>query len=255
MRKVTQNQVVRALHEVGVQVGDGLLVHSALQLLGLPEMGIGIYLDAMFEVLGTKGTVVVPTFNFTFTGGEDYDPQRAPSVGMGVFSEYIRQHPEALRTTHPMQSYAAIGKYAVELAACDTPSAFDDGSAVDRMLNLGFKLLLLGADIQAVSTLHYSEQRAGVPYRYWKDFSGRILRDGEWQEATYRMFARDMEIDARLEIYKIQNILESKGGWSSVKFNYGVISLCSLVEFISITDMLLAQDPWVFVTNLPEELK
>jgi aminoglycoside 3-N-acetyltransferase len=140
----------------------------------------------------------------------------------------------------------------LELAACDTPSAFDDGSAVDRMMDLDFKLLLLGADIQASALLHYSEQRAGVPYRFWKDFSGQIKRGEIWEKATYRMFVRDMDIDARLEIHPIQYAMEEKGQWASQNLNYGTISLCSLKDFVATTDQLLAEDPWVFVTNLPE---
>lgn len=252
MDEVRTDDIIEALEGVGVKRGDGLLVHSALQFFGRPEGGIEIYLSALQDVLGEEGTIVVPTFNFSFASGEDYDPTTAPAVGMGAFSELVRQQPDALRTSHPMQSFAVTGKYAAELAACDTPSAFDGGSAVDRMMELGFKLLLLGADIQASAILHYSEQRASVPYRYWKDFNGRIKRGDTWEEATYRMFVRDMTVDARLEIYAIQDAMEKKGQWASRKLNYGTISLCSLKDFTATADQLLAEDPWAFVTNLPE---
>jgi aminoglycoside 3-N-acetyltransferase len=254
MREVTLPQIVDALQGVGVKRGDGLLIHSALQFFGRPAGGIEIYLSALQEIMGEEGTIAVPTFNFSFANGEDYDPGTAPSVGMGSFSEYIRQHPDALRTTHPMQSFAVMGKWASELAACETPSAFDDGSAVDRMMELDFKLLLLGADIQASAIFHYSEQRAEVPYRFWKDFSGRIKRGEAWEQATYRMFVRDMEIDAQLVIHTIQDAMEQKGQWSSQKLNYGIISLCSLRDFAATADEFLAEDPWVFVTNLFEDI-
>ncbi len=252
MREVTLPQIIEVLHKVGVKVGDGLLIHSALQFFGRPVGGIEIYFAALQEVLGADGTMVVPTFNFAFARGEDYDPATTPSVGMGAFSEYFRRKPQAVRTTHPMQSFAAMGKWASELAACNTPSAFDDGSAVDRMLVLDFKLLLLGADIQASAIFHYSEQRAGVPYRYWKDFTGRIKRGGKWEQATYRMFVRDMNIDAQIAAYPIQDVLEEKGQWTSEKLNYGTVSLCALKDFVAVEDQFLAENPWVFVTNLPE---
>ena len=41
------------LKAIGVQPGDGLLVHSALQFLGKPESGLQTYLAAFLEVLGT----------------------------------------------------------------------------------------------------------------------------------------------------------------------------------------------------------
>lgn len=246
---VSKKTLVALLGEIGVQTGDGLLVHSALQFLGQPENGPATYLQALQEVLGAEGTIAVPTFNFGFARGEEYDPASTPAVGMGALSEYVRQQPAAKRTAHPMQSLAIVGRYAVELAALDTPSAFDDGSAFERMLALDFKLLLLGASVNAASILHYSEQRAEVPYRYWKDFNGRIHRDGEWHQHTYRMFVRDLESDPQLEISAIQQLLEERGQWHSQRLNYGDIVQCRLADFVAAADELLADDPWAFVTN------
>ena len=257
MQEVSRQEIIDCLQQVGIAEGDGLLVHSALQFLGRPRGGVEMYLDALDDVTGivgiqAAGTLAVPTFNFDFAKNVEYDPASAPSVGMGAFSEFVRQHPEARRTTHPMQSFALIGARAADLAVMDTPSAFDDNSAVDRMLSEDFKLLLLGADIQAVSALHYSEQRVGVPYRYWKTFAGKIRRKGGWQDVEYKMYVRDMDIDARLEIYEIETELRARGQWQSVKLNYGHIAACRLRDFTDVTTELLAADPWRFVTNRPE---
>jgi aminoglycoside N3'-acetyltransferase len=240
-----------ALLAVGVGPGDGLLVHSALQLLGQPEGGLQMIYDAISNLIGPEGTLAVPTFPFSFSRGLDYDPQTTPSTGMGVFSEFVRQLSGAQRTPHPMQSLAVIGKHASDLAGRDTLSAFDGGSAFDRMLDLGFKLLLLGADIQAASIVHYSEQRAQVPYRYWKDFTGRIrLHDG-WQTKTYRMYVRDMEVDAQLRLTPIQHALEAGGQWRVAVLNFGEVACCTLAAFVVAADSLLAADLWALVANRP----
>jgi aminoglycoside N3'-acetyltransferase len=120
------------------------------------------------------GTLAVPTFNFAFARGEPFDLRNTPSVGMGAFSEYIRQRASARRPPHLLQSIAVIGRYVDDLASRDTPAAFDPGSPFDRMLELDFKILLLGADVQAISLLHWVEQRLQVPYRYWKVFRGPV---------------------------------------------------------------------------------
>jgi aminoglycoside 3-N-acetyltransferase len=251
MREVTLQQVMDSLQTMGIRAGDGLLVHSAIQFLGHPVGGTGLYLEAIQHVVSPQGTIAVPTFNFAFARGERYDPQNTPSQGMGVFSEYIRQQPAARRTTHPMQSLAVIGRYTHELARLDTPGAFDDGSAFDRMLQLDFKLLLLGADIQYAAMVHYSEQRANVPYRYWKDFTGEILIANGWQTRTYRMFVRDLQIDPYLVLRPIQEVLEARQQWASQPLNYGQIAACRLQDFVAATDHLLAQNPWVLVQNPP----
>lgn len=249
MREVTQTQIETCLQSLSLQKGDGLLVHSAVQFLGRPVGGVGIYLDAILKVIGNKGTLAAPVFNFAFARGEAYDPQETPSEGMGVFSEYVRRQPGARRTSHPMQSLAVIGQHADDLAQRNTPSAFDLGSAYDRMLELDFKLLLLGAGILSVSMLHYSEQRITVPYRYWKDFPGRVHTTSGWEKRTYRMYVRDLDIDPHLALEPVQELLEARGQWSSEALNYGRVVTCRLVDFVAATDHVLENDPWALVTN------
>jgi aminoglycoside N3'-acetyltransferase len=281
MREVTKQELSAALKTLDVREGQGLLVHSAVQFLGRPAGGVGMYYEALCEALGIggersaisdqgsadelesspsypqppTGTLAVPTFNFAFARGEPYDPRATPSQGMGVFSEYVRQRPEARRTLHPMQSLAAVGRWANDLAGRDTPSAFDPGSAFERMLELDFRLLLLGADIQAVSMLHYSEQRARVPYRYWKEFQGQVRTLEGWQDRTYRMFVRHLEAGARIELYPVQALLERRGQWLSAPLNYGQLSLCRLADFVAAVDQFLIEDPWSLVVNKGEALR
>ncbi len=298
MRKIHSEELIHILESLGIQGGDGLLIHSAVQYLGQPESrdtdqnypgkpqneqtapggakvaSVGIYYDAVCQVInchpfsvGTaeqrplrspqgstlpQGTLAVPTFNFSFGRGEVYDPKNTPSQGMGVFSEYVRNRPQAMRTLHPMQSIAVVGLWAPDLVSRDTASAFDPGSAFERMLELDFKLLLLGADIQAVSMVHYSEQRAQVPYRYWKDFTGPVIRSGDSinpETRTYRMYVRNLDINPQLNLHPIQEELERSSLWHSVAVNYGKISTCRLTDFVTITDQLLKKNPWILVSN------
>lgn len=251
MKTVSKAQVVELLHRLGIQPGDGLLVHAAIQFLGVPEGGVEMYYQAIREVIGEKGTIAVPTFNFAFARGEKYHPKQTPSQDMGVFAEYVRQLPEARRTPHPMQSLAVIGRHADRMAVCDTLSAFDPGSPFDLMVQLGFKLLLLGASILYAAIVHYSEQRMRVPYRYWKTFQGEVYTPIGWQKKKYKMFVRDLHLDPRLDLQPIQRLLEERGQWHSQPLNYGHIASCYLQDFVRAAEDLLSKDPWVLVSNPP----
>jgi aminoglycoside N3'-acetyltransferase len=266
MREVTESQLVELFVELGLQAGDRALVHSALQFLGRPAQGAHTYLRAICRVLNIplpsqslamepqlpEGCLVVPAFNFAFARGETYDPLLTPSCGMGVFSELVRQLPEASRTPHPLQSLAVIGCDASDLSGRDTSSAFDSGSAFERLLELDYSVLLLGADIQSVSLLHYSELHQQVPYRYWKTFPGKVVRDGKVRPHTYRMYVRDLDLDPRLDIHAIQDLLQTRGQWRQLALNYGQVALFRARDFVAAADELLEDDPWVFVTNRPE---
>jgi aminoglycoside 3-N-acetyltransferase len=253
MLEVTEAQVRASLQALNVEIGDNLLVHSAVQFLGRPVGGIGMYLQAVRTVIGPRGSLVVPAFNFAFARGERYDPQNTPSSAMGAFSEYVRQQPGARRTLHPLSSLALLGPLADELAGLDTPGAYDPGSAFERLLDLDFKLLLLGASIQAVSMVHYSEQRRGVPYRFWKEFHGLVHTPQGWEPRSCRMFARDLQIDAQLDLHPIEKRLREQGLWRAAPLNYGFLSACRLVDFVAAADALLAADPWILVANSPQK--
>jgi aminoglycoside 3-N-acetyltransferase len=256
MLEVTHTHLVSCLQGLGIRSGDGLLVHSAVQYLGRPVGWVGnpmdLYLGALQSVLGPQGTLVVPAFNFAFASGERYDPAETPAVGMGAFSEYVRKLPQARRTSHPMQSVAVTGYYAGDLADRDTPSAFDPGSTFERILELDFKLLLLGADSRAVSMFHYCEQRANVPYRYWKDFTGEVRARNGWETRTYRMFVRDLELNPQLTLDPVVAYLRARGEWNSAPLNYGQLTVCRLADFVAAADNFLTKDPWSLVLNRPD---
>lgn len=261
MKALSRRSLLEALYAIGLQRGDGVMVHSALHFLGRPEGGAEMILHVLAETLGvdledpspeaSQGTLVVPTFNFAFARGEPFDLQTTPSVGMGTFSELVRQHHLARRTPHPLQSVAVIGRYASDLAGRHTPGAFDRGSAFERMIELDFKILLLGADVQAISLLHYAEQRVGVPYRYWKEFRGQVRLSDRWEDRTYRMYVRDLDLDPRIDLHPVQHRLEEQGKWLSYPLNYGSISVCRMKDFVQMVEDFLTADPWGLVTNRP----
>jgi hypothetical protein len=66
------------------------------------------------------------------------------------------------------------------------------------------------------------------------------------------MFVRDLQIDPQLELLPIERKLQEYGQWSEVALNYGKIAMCTLKDFVAITDELLRRDPWILIKNRPE---
>ncbi len=236
------------LLELGIKPGDGVMVHSALQFLGIPDGGLGMYYDTICDTLqidSKQGTLVVPTFNFGFAKGESFDQINTPTEEMGAFPEYVRQQPGVLRSSHPMQSICAVGRYAQDLCSRETDTAFETGSAFDRMLELDFKLLLLGADVKYTTMVHLIEQRMEVPYRYWKSFSGLVKLAGkEPEQKTFRMYVRDMVMNPIVDAAPIREKLIQAGGWISRKINYGEIATCRFVDFVETGEQIVKDNPY-----------
>lgn len=249
MQAITLGLLIDGLRQVGIGQGDGVLVHSAIQYLGRPEGGVDLYRLAFEQVLGPDGTLAVPAFNFGFARGATFDARSTPSEQMGVFAEHIRTLPQARRSAHPLQSVAVIGRHAADVAGRDTPSAFDPGSAFERMLELDFKAVFLGATIQVASIVHYSEQKARVPYRTWKTFEGTVVRQGQPVAAACRMYARDLALDPQNDFAPVQRHLEAAGSWRQMRLNYGNVAACRMQDIVDAADRLLAEDAWALVRD------
>lgn len=114
---VTKTQIIRDLERMGVQSGDSVIVHSSLSRLGLVDGRAATVVEAIRQLLGTDGTVVVPTIQLRVSAREHFASDPAfhvcitPSV-MGAISESVRTLPDAYRSMHPTHSVAAVGKHA-----------------------------------------------------------------------------------------------------------------------------------------------
>lgn len=161
---VTRAQLAQAFRDLGLAPGDSLIVHSSLSSLGHVEGGADAVLDALLEVIGRTGNLMLPTFNYTRPIPEPYFDPAATPARTGIIPETGRSRPGAVRSLHPSHSVAVIGPRAEELT-CDhlAVRAFGIGSPIDRLARSGGKVLLLGVGHTSNSLIHVAEEYAGVP--------------------------------------------------------------------------------------------
>jgi aminoglycoside 3-N-acetyltransferase len=189
-----------ALAALPLEPGDVLFCHSNLGFFGRME-GIGsaaalcpVFLEEMLARVAPGGTLVVPTFTYSFPRGEIFDPGATPS-DMGVFSEWVRKQPNAIRSRDPCYSVAAIGADAERLAHDVSTNSFDDDSFFGRFARGNGKILNLNFD--AGSTfVHFVERKLNVPYRFDKMFSGVIRENGVDVIAASTIWVRYLSDDA-----------------------------------------------------------
>lgn len=195
----TFSDISSALRDAGIKEGDSVFTHSNLGFFGTldgansKEEYCKIFYTAIRNVIDETGTFVVPTFTYSFTDGDFFDPTKTAS-DMGMLSEYIRTHPDSLRSTDPNFSVAAIGPKA-EYFTIDSPShSFGQDSFWERFLAVQGQFCNLNFD--AASTfLHYVERCLDVPYRWDKPFSGTICQEDSKERRVFYHFVRDLKTD------------------------------------------------------------
>lgn len=244
------------LDNLFLEEGDSLLIHNSLLGFGKPnDIGFsklpGFFFDAIRKKLGENGTISVPAFNFDFCQGAPFNRQETPCMGMGVFSEYVRTLSGSVRSYHPMQSVSVFGKNKDYITENDTESAFGPDGPFDRLLSIDSKIMLLGADFNTVSLIHWAEEKHRVPYRYWKSFSGDYVDKGVVSQRIYKLFVRSLESNPKLKLYAIQKKLIEQKKITSVKLGGGTIAVFRMVDFISVATHCIVQNPYYFVSNHP----
>jgi aminoglycoside 3-N-acetyltransferase len=177
---LTRTEIVQGLRAAGLAEGDVVLVHSAMRTFGRIEGGGDAVVDALLEVLGPTGTLVVPTFTFAHEVEDDpiIDPANDPSE-MGAITEAARRRPGAFRSTAYRHSVAAIGPRAEFITAIDPALAvFDFRSSFGVMLSLNAQILLFGVTYSSSTSHHFAEWVCQVPYRHTIPMTIKVRRPG-----------------------------------------------------------------------------
>ena len=167
MTIVTQNDIEKALHEIGVCSGDIVLVHSSLKSFGTVEGGAEAVISALKNVITDEGTLVMPTFaqkNFP-SALIEWSLDRPSDTG--YITEVFRKMPDSLRSDQETHSVAAWGKLAHELTfehkaygpryGTYTEWAFSESSPWQKMYDRRAKVLFLGAELESHTFKHYVE--------------------------------------------------------------------------------------------------
>jgi len=212
---ITKKLLMDEFRSLSMTDGDTIFVHSSYASLGRAPGGVEggpqTVNDAILEVVGSKGTLIQPTFNYDFLKGVPWDIRTTPSQ-MGVVTEMLRVDPRAKRMFHPIYSMAAIGAHAEELAAHRTNDCFGETTIFKKFRDWDAKILILGLIYsKSITYLHHCEQAADVDYRFLKEFTGTAIDfDGKPQEVTFTMLVRDVERGVVLDFEPIGALLDSQ---------------------------------------------
>jgi len=170
--------IVQGLYDVGLKAGDVVLVHSAMRTFGWICGGAETVVAALLDVLGERGTLVVPTFTFAHEVEEDpiIDPANDRSE-MGIITETARVRNDAVRSTVFRHSFAAVGRRARVITEVDPAmSPFDLRSSFGVMLALNTQVLMLGVTYANSTSHHFAEWVCDVPYRHTIDLKMKVRR-------------------------------------------------------------------------------
>lgn len=199
---ITRSRIARDLKSLGVVSGQVLMLHASVKAIGWVVGGPNVVLQALLDVLSPTGTLMMYVsweegpYDMSEWPEEKrraylaecppFDPTTSRAFrAWSVLTEYLRTWPGANRSGNPEASCAAVGARAEWLTDGHPLNyGYGAGSPLEKLCQAGGKVLLLGAPLNTVTLLHYSESVAKVPNRRIVRYSEPIVRDGSpvWVE-------------------------------------------------------------------------
>ena len=238
-------QLVNLLKQLKLCKGDTVLIHSNVASLGKVENGVnGIY-DAIFQVVGDKGNIVVPTFSFSFCQNEVFDVEKTKSK-VGVFTEFIRNLPWSQRSLHGITSFAGVGSDIQNIFKLYDKTSYGPGSVPANLINFNCKILQIGSPY--ISHTHYAEKLIGVPYRFDKYFKGKIKTHSDILTEEHSLYVRSegKQIEKLIENDPRRMFFQSDE-CNSVQYGYGTHRLFFVNDYIQFLVLKLEENPFCLI--------
>lgn len=232
--------------QLGVKSGQVVLCHSFLPSLGRISPGPEAVVETLLEALGSEGTLIAPTFTYSYFRGEVYDLENSDST-VGVLGNLVRKWPGAVRSLEPNFSMAAIGAQAEELMARDVLNPFGRDGYYDKLLKADGLSLLIGVDFTALPLFMHLEWVHGVTYRYEKEFSGTTRVKGRDYQDKAVHFVRDEKLDPISYRSRAGQVIDQEPDCIRIKFAYGKHRLVHLKTVARIVARHLAEDPFYLI--------
>jgi aminoglycoside N3'-acetyltransferase len=156
---LTHRDLEKGFHDIGVQKGMMLEVHSSLNSFGYVEGGANTVIAALMASVGDKGAIIMPTFPVSKPMPlDDIDRQRGLTYKIKVFNEASNEPsgmgiiPDTFR--YMPSVFTGKGQHRVSAWGKD---AERNSQGLSNLIENGGYALLIGVDIYRLTSMHYME--------------------------------------------------------------------------------------------------
>ncbi|MGX5701748.1 aminoglycoside N(3)-acetyltransferase [Bacillus cereus] len=229
----TIETITKDLKALGVEKGMTIIVHSSLSSIGWISGGVVAVVEALMKVVTEEGTIIMPTQSSDLSDPkhwsrppvpEDwwqiirdnvpaFDSRITPTRGMGEIVECFRTYPNVVRSNHPLGSFAAWGKHAVEITMNHSLSmSFGEESPLRKIYDLDGYVLLIGVGYDSNTSVHLSEVRSGACELI--QVGAPIIENGErvWKEFVEMDYESEKFVEIGVEFERKGTVKNGKIG-------------------------------------------
>ena len=252
------SDLVDAIRSVGIVRGDTVFFQTCVDTLGQPAGCANsreiceMLWNSLHEVVGPTGTVLVPTYTFSFCRQETFDIEKSSTVWgewntFFEFPEYFRRLPGAIRSADPIFSTAGIGPRAAEFLNNLPKVCLGEDCVHDRLRRAGGKICILGVGLYESIFRHHMEAVTRVPWRFDKLFTGHVHENGKTRKEGWIYNVRILASNADPSGERLEAIARQTGLCRVAPLGRGEILSVTADEYRSLIVQELTRDPWFSV--------
>jgi aminoglycoside 3-N-acetyltransferase len=198
--------------ELNIREGDVLLLTSDILRLAMKArkaekaFSVDAFLDSFMDVLGEKGTLLIPAYNFDLEDGDEFNIRKTMPM-TGSLAVAAMRRSDFIRTAHPLHSFLVWGKDAEKLAAMTNKSSFGSDSPFAWLMEKNALLLFVGTTLaEALTFTHFVEESEKVGYRrYHYTNISYSDRDGQTSNASFQLYAK--KPGWTMQLHRLQELI------------------------------------------------
>ncbi|MEJ6777819.1 MAG: AAC(3) family N-acetyltransferase [Crocinitomicaceae bacterium] len=181
------------IRNCGINPGDTVLVHSSLSKIGFVEGGAKTIVDALLNVVGSNGNLLMPTspnagFQLNYIQKLNVFDVANDKSKLGAISEYFRRLPNCQRSAHPTEPVSCVGPdaeyYTKDHFGEQTP--YTSSSPFYRVSERGGKILYIGVTLDNAGTSLHTLEDAIADFKYPVYFNESFHVDVKFSDGEVR---------------------------------------------------------------------
>jgi|TARA_B100002003_G_scaffold142640_1_gene131994 aminoglycoside N3'-acetyltransferase len=249
--------IISSLKEANIKRGDSIFLTTSLGMCGQVKGVLNLndlnklYFEAITSVIGENGTIVVPTYSYSFSENQKtsiFDLQKTESK-IGSFANFFLKQEDVCRSIDPMISVAIFGKKNKLLLRNLPFNSYGKDCIFERMLSYNFKCCNIGLDLNWIPFLHYADWVNNCPFRFNKFFKGVIIDAGIKKEVKWDYYCRILRDETIANGHKIKDKANKSNLFTNAKLGRAAIYVIDYTDYYRFVIEVIKSDPWITVNG------
>ena len=216
---------------------------------GLPIMDVpAMLIETMLEAVGPDRTLMLPAYTYAYAGTRSYSPRHSvPETG--VLPQTCLRLFDWVRTGSALNSFLCAGPRARDLVRIRGETLWGEDSLKGALEKTRARMITLGIPWKdSLGYLHRIEEKAQVPYRYYKTFNGEWVDESGTQPWKETMYVRSMDLMPVFVWSRVDRLLRErnrirKGGLATF------MESADAADIVAAGMEILADDPYAMLEN------